>query len=129
MTGEVLKAQARIIFNEVYAHEAVHDFKASDGWLTNFLGRNQLTSRRITTSGRELPADAIVKIREFITMSRQAFETVGAQRSQVFNMDETAIFFDYPPNYTYEKRGKKRVPVHTAGAERTRISAAFTGMI
>ena len=46
--------------------------------------------------------------------------------SKIFGFDETSIYLDFPSNYTYEKKGVRRVKATTAGSERTRISAAFT---
>jgi hypothetical protein len=41
------------------------DFKGSNGWLNNFLLRNKLVLRRITTTGRELSEDSASVINEF----------------------------------------------------------------
>lgn len=35
------------------------DFAASNGWLNNFLRRHRLVRRRLTSSGRDLPANAV----------------------------------------------------------------------
>ena len=40
-------------------------FKASNGWLFNFLRRNRFVLRRITTTDRELPENAIDTILSF----------------------------------------------------------------
>ena len=41
-------------------------------------------------------------------------------------MDESAIYIDSPPGYSYGSKGSKRVKAATAGAERVRISTAWT---
>lgn len=41
-------------------------------------------------------------------------------------MDETSIYLDCPPRYTYAAKGTKRVKVDTHGGEMARMSAAFT---
>ena len=41
-------------------------------------------------------------------------------------MDESAIFLDAPSNYTFAAKRSKRVKAGTAGAERVRLSTAFT---
>ena len=46
--------------------------------------------------------------------------------SQIINMDESAIYIDSPPGYSYGSKGSKRVKAATAGAERVRISTAWT---
>ena len=50
-------------------------FKASQGWLRNFLKRYNLVLRRITSKGRSLPQNSIEKINHFL--SKCADETSG----------------------------------------------------
>ena len=40
-------------------------------------------------------------------------------------MDESSIYLDSTTNYTYAKKGSRRVKATTTGNERTRISAAY----
>ena len=54
------------------------------------------------------------------------FERYEYSGSQILNMDESAIYLDTPPNYTYASKGLKRVKAVTTGAERVRISTAWT---
>jgi hypothetical protein len=80
-------------------------FKASQGWLYNFLRRNKLVLRRITTTGRELPDNCIETILSFISEMEKLF---GPQEDVNFdsliNMDETCIYIDMPSNYKYEQK-------------------------
>jgi len=48
------------------------------------------------------------------------------ERSQILNMDESAIYLDAPSNYTYAESGARRVKAVTSGNDRTRLSVAFT---
>ena len=41
-------------------------------------------------------------------------------------MDETSIYLDSPPNYTYASVGTKRVQAATTGNTSTRVSIAST---
>ena len=43
------------------------NFKASIGWLLNFLRRNKFVRRRITTTGRDLPGNSVEIILNFLT--------------------------------------------------------------
>jgi len=45
---------------------------------------------------------------------------------QILNMDESAIYLDVPANYSFAAKGSKRVKASTSGAERVRLSTAFT---
>ena len=42
-------------------------FSVSIGWFDRFLKRQRLTVHRITTSGHELPRDALIHINKFLT--------------------------------------------------------------
>ena len=42
-------------------------FSASNGWFQNFCQRKRFASRRITTSGRDLPGDAKDRAMNFFT--------------------------------------------------------------
>ncbi|CAF0878753.1 unnamed protein product [Brachionus calyciflorus] len=45
--------------------------------------------------------------------------------NQIYNLDETSIYLDSSENYTYEKKGTKRVCAYSSGNERSRISVAL----
>ena len=59
VNGNMVKDRALQMANSV-------EFRASNGWLQNFLMRKCLVWRRVTTSGRDLPTDAIVLARGFL---------------------------------------------------------------
>ena len=79
-------------------------FKASVGWLLNFLKRNKWVLRRITTSGRDLPDNSIETILNFLVEMKQHFIDGKIDFDWIVNMDETSIYLDFPSNYTYEKK-------------------------
>jgi hypothetical protein len=79
-------------------------FKASIGWLLNFLKRNKWVLRRITTSGRDLPDNSIETILNFLVEMKQHFIDGKIDFDSIVNMDETSIYLDFPSNYTYEKK-------------------------
>jgi hypothetical protein len=56
------------MFKRVYANTKLEssEFKASGGWLRNFLKRKNLVLRRITTTGRDLPTNTLQTVKEFI---------------------------------------------------------------
>lgn len=98
---------------------------ASDGWLRGFLKRNYLVLRCVTTIGQELPTNTNSLIGKFFVDCKQLFDNTGAasHRGRVYNMDETSIYLDCPPKYSYAPIGSKRVKVDIPMA---RMSAAFT---
>jgi len=74
-------------------------FKASTGWMLNFLRRNRFVLRRITTTGRELPENAIETILSFIADMEKTFGGIeDIDFDSIINMDETSIYIDMPSN-------------------------------
>ena len=52
-------------------------------------------------------------------------EFAGIPLSQTLNVDDTSVYLDFASNYSYAKKGSRRVKVTTSGNECTRISAAY----
>lgn len=71
-----------------------------------------------------MPKDCLEAIEEWLDSCASIFKDVDL--AKIINMDETSIYLDYPYNYSYAKRGSRRVKATTTGNERTRISAAFS---
>ncbi|RNA23859.1 Pogo transposable element with [Brachionus plicatilis] len=72
--------------------------------------------RRKTSSGRDLPKNAINVIKGFFSEFQSFTSKFNFVRKSVFNMDETSIYLDYPSNYTYSVKGSKHVTAITTGA-------------
>jgi hypothetical protein len=96
------------------------DFKGSNGWLNNFLLRNKLVLRRITTTGRKLSEDSAGVINEFFDLCNRKLRNIDHE--QIYAADETNFRLDAPPNYTYETRGTQRVGAITSGKEKAKVS-------
>ena len=52
-------------------------FSASRGWISKFLKRNRLTSRRVTGHAQKVPANAGVMIRAFIDQCHNEVKSKG----------------------------------------------------
>ncbi len=102
----------------------ISDFSPNNGWFHRFLSRSNLSLRRITTSGRDLPNDANSIINEFIRTCKQQIGSI-TNLSNIINMDETSVYLDSPSSYTYAEIGSRRVKAATTGNEKTRLSIAF----
>jgi len=86
VTGNMVKQQALQLSGNV-------EFRASNGWLQNFLKRKHLVRRRITTSGRDLPRNAGQLVRDLLESSSK-YRTPDFSRQSLVNMDETSIYLD-----------------------------------
>ncbi|CAF1093596.1 unnamed protein product [Brachionus calyciflorus] len=134
LSSAVIMKEAHRTYNEIHHENSLAicnlpkvDFKASRGWFYNFCKRRALVLRRVSTSGRDLPNNVLEQIENFFEKISEVIETHQYSKSQILNMDETAIYLDAPSNYTYSPIGVKRVKATTSGSEKTRLSAAFTG--
>jgi transposase-like protein len=101
------------------------NFKATRGWLSNFLQRFNLTIRRRTTSGQSLPKDLVPKVVSFIQFCKKQFDSFAFIPSAVVNMDETPIWADMPSTTTVEQKGASTIPIRTTGHEKKRITVAL----
>ena len=99
VSGKLIQTKAL----EMSVRHGVNDrFKASQGWLRNFLRRNNLVLRRITSKGRSLPQNSIETINQFI--SKCADETSGVNKDEIYSMDETTIYLDSPSKKILKKK-------------------------
>lgn len=89
------------------------NFKASNGWLSKFKKRNKLKSYYMCGETGGINSDDIVKYRENLKTELKNFA-----RSDIYNLDETALFFRYSPSRTINfdsikgrKKNKERITV------------------
>lgn len=66
--------KARAIFNEM---EIAGEFTASHGWLTRYLKRSNLTSRRVTGQAQKIPEGAAVMCYAFINSVHDLIKDKG----------------------------------------------------
>ena len=81
------------------------EFKASRGWLFNFMKRYNLSIRRRTTTGQSMPHDLEDKIRNFIAFNKKQIDVNSLQPAMIANMDEMPIWADMPSATTVDSRG------------------------
>lgn len=80
-------------------------FKASKGWAQNFFRRHGFKYKK--TKGEELSSDTVAA-KEYPEILRKMLEDDGYTRDQVFNADETALFWKKMPDSTYISQETKR---------------------
>jgi len=105
---------------------AAEDFKTSDNWLSTFMKRYKLAWRRRTKISQKLPAqteELLVKFHQFIIHLRieKSFEL-----HNIFNMDETPVWFDMAGNFTINQKGEKTVHIRATGNEKNRFTVVLT---
>lgn len=96
-----MRQQGRCVSGKMVRDRALQlvgnlEFRASNGWLNNFLARRHLVRRRVTTSGRDLPTNAPNLARTFLSHAATKFCRPNFQKSSLLNMDETSFYLDEP---------------------------------
>ena len=94
ITGKALLTEAKHRFVEA----GVLTFKASRGWLQNWMKRHSVSTREKTTVAQRMPdhvEDKIVSFHRFVIRMRRLREY---PLSHIGNMDETAVYFGMPGN-------------------------------
>lgn len=119
--------EAKRILRELYAQDCP-PFKASTGWLSRFLKRHKLVSRRVTTVGQAMPADAPKRASDFVAAVKSDINSKKYAKNCIGNMDESPFWFDMPSNQTYDLEGVKTVTSRTTGHEKLRFTVVLTAM-
>ena len=102
------------------------NFKASRGWLQQFMKCKGLSLRRKTTVCQKTPADCIPKLVSFVTHLQILKKRHKYAKKSVFAMDETACWFDMPSDTTVAPTGSKAVPVKNTGHEQDHVTVILS---
>lgn len=99
VTGPILEEKARDIALQI----GIEDFKFSDGWLSRFKKRHGLVFRTIAGES------AAVDLNVCADWQQQKLQDVLStyKPSDIFNVDEMALFYKLLPNKTLSLKGEK----------------------
>ncbi len=101
-------------------------FKASRGWLEKFMKRSNLSLRRRTAAAQKTPDMMVEKMVSFIRFMERARERIKAKPSEIYAMDETAVWFDMLAETSVDQKGVKTVSVKTTGHEKSKFTVILT---
>jgi hypothetical protein len=99
LSGPVLQMQAKN-FNEALGGS--EHFKCSRGWLNRWKKRHGVS--QVTISGESRSAD-VQAAEEFLPKLQEMVEREGLSAEQLFNADETALYFRMMPQKTLAQAG------------------------
>ena len=110
---------------ELYG-DLVRNFKTSHRWLVAFLKRYRLALRRRTRISQKLPSQT----QELLEKFQQFIINLRLEKSytleNIFNMDETPVWFDMAGNFTINPKGEKTVHICATGNEKNRFTVVLT---
>lgn len=121
ISSALIRAKARKIFEHMKSDsDSSFDFQASKGWLENFKKRYNLHNIKLTGESASADHDA-AKI--FPVEFKQIIQEGGYLPQQVFNADETGLFWKKMPNRTFLSKSERSAPGFKAAKDR--ISLLF----
>ena len=88
----------------------------SNGWFSAFLKRKHLTLRQSTKRAQTLPEDYKDKIISWLQFNRHTQAKFNFELSEIADMDQTPISFEFLDNRTYDTKGVKTVFVKQTGS-------------
>lgn len=96
-------------------HLAIPNFKASDGWLWRFRKRHGLTN--LKTRGEAGSADA-ASVEPYRLKLNDVIKKEGLLMSQLYNADETGLYWRSLPKNTQVRKGEEKTPGHKMSKDR-----------
>lgn len=91
LSGPIVREKA-LKFAQQLGHK---DFKASEGWLNSFRQRHNIVYKTVNGEGNAAPMEDVNTWKEGLPALLSEYE-----EKDVFNLDETALFFKMMPNKT-----------------------------
>jgi transposase-like protein len=88
----------------------------SNGWFTGFLKRKHLSLRQPTKRAQVVPGDYKDKITSWLQFNRRAQAKFNFELSEIANMDQTPISFEFLDSRTYDTTGVRTVFVKQTGS-------------
>ena len=128
VSRKLIMFKAKSIYNEKCGdnEELKAGFNASDGWLTKFMKRNNLSMRRGTTIAQKDPSHLTTKlVKYFMHVQRLSMKT-NFSPDCIIAMDKTAIWSDMVGNVTVNTTGTKYVHLKSAGNEKVKVRVCLT---
>jgi hypothetical protein len=106
--------------------ELVHDFIGTFRWLTAFMKRHNLALRRRTKISQKLPEQLKESLQQFCRFIIRLRIKNSIEPCNIFNMDETPVWFDMAGNFTINQKGENTVHIRGTGNENNRFTVVLT---
>lgn len=111
----MLKVKALEIFKQEFPDKEDNAFTASDGWITKFKMRHGM--RFLKVCGEILSSDT-TSITPFIHRFRKVISDMGLTNEQIYNADESGLYYRMLPEKTYVSAVEKSAPGRKIQKER-----------
>lgn len=104
ISGEILKEKARYFYRKIMKKD---DFQASEGWLYKF--KRRFGIRLLGITGEKLSSD-VAAVEPFKEQFQKVIQEMGLTPDQVYNADESGLFWRLLPKKTFVHRAEASAP-------------------
>lgn len=115
ISADIIKAKAKDIFAQINPEKDGSAFAASNGWFEGFKKRYGI--RFLSVAGEKLSAD-LSSITPFIHRLRAKILEMEITENQLYNADESGIYYRMLPKRTYVTASEKSAPGRKVAKER-----------
>jgi hypothetical protein len=119
--GNNIKIKALSLFSSLKKEKYQEDsstFLASKGWLENFKSRSGVKNIKLTGEAASADKDAAAKYPDEL---RKIIDENGYDLRQIFNVDETGLYWKKMPSRTFLAKKEAAAPGHKASKDRITI--------
>ncbi|XP_050059747.1 tigger transposable element-derived protein 6-like [Aphis gossypii] len=98
VSGPIIQEKAR----EIAVRHGNHSFKASNGWLSSFKNRHNIAWNRVCGESNDVNIDSVNEWKSKISEYVKDYDACN-----IYNFDETGLFFHAIPNKTLKLKGEQ----------------------
>lgn len=113
ITSDMLKEKAKLFHAKI--QEKSGGFHASNGWVANFKKRHGI--RRLKICGEKL-SNKTGAVNPFLQKLNEKIADLGLEREQIYNADESGLFWKLLPDKTLVRSKETSAPGHKISKER-----------
>lgn len=114
----IIQTKAKSLYDGLLQGNSNGKFKASRGWFDRFRKRANISN--VALSGESASADTLAA-ENYSSEIKKIVEEGSWSPKQIFNVDETGLFWKKMPKRTYVSRQSASAPGHKAAKERISI--------
>lgn len=115
LSADLIKSKAKEIFYKLNPEKDDKAFVASNGWFDRFKRRHGI--RFMAVSGEKVSAD-LGSIAPFIHRLRAKMEEMDISENQLYNADESGLYYRMLPTRTFVAASEKNAPGRKTAKER-----------
>ena len=111
LSMQLIQEKAKSLYSDICSEmegdKIQRPFKASQGWFTRYIARSKLHRIKVTGEAASANSEAASK---YPTELQTVIQEGGYSDKQIFNLDETGLYWKRMPNHTFIAEKEKTTP-------------------